>query len=71
MSFLEMIIKIFCLFEDRKILLPFQRTKTSINIGSQSQKGILPTNFAKTTHFEFYSTSIISNSKFEKSLRFN
>ena len=45
-----------CLLEDRNFLLLFQRTKTSLtmNSGSQSPKGMLTTNFSKTTHFDFF-----------------
>ena len=46
---------------DRELILPFQRTKTSMNSGSQSLKGILATNFTKTTHFDFFFTSINSD----------
>ena len=44
--------------------------KTSMNSGSQSPKGILATNFAKTTHFAFF---IVNYFRFlnGNSLRFN
>ena len=60
-----MIINIFCRLEDRKLFLPFQRTKDLNEFRITTSKGyFFATKFAKTTHFDFL-TSIISDFKME------
>ena len=64
-----MIINIFCVFEDRKLLLPFQRTKDLNKFRITISKGhFWQQTLQKLPHFDLFLTSIISELEMKNQL---